>query len=183
MPKKVKKNTRSLRTHRPYTPSFAADETDSCAAPAWTVEESDELEKWINQLGNKWEDISEKLNRTPSSCRNRWQRIMKGRKYIEQGVFKQRCSRCGAPRRGHVCGVLKPLSGNETHIPPPPPSPICDTRPSSPPPHEPPAPPPSVAPASPLLQGGVGSWEHELEFKLAVMAKVSLPFFDLQVEP
>ena len=42
--------------------------------------------------------------RSVSSVRNRWQRIEKGRKLREAGhASKNRCQRCGAPKRGHVC--------------------------------------------------------------------------------
>jgi len=41
-----------------------------------------------------------------SSVRNRWQRIEKGRKLREAGhESKNRCQRCGHPKRGHVCSA------------------------------------------------------------------------------
>ncbi|EOD07964.1 hypothetical protein EMIHUDRAFT_217991 [Emiliania huxleyi CCMP1516] len=83
---------------------------------AWEPEEDRTILRLLGELGPKWSRIvlslpgacaplaSRKHRRSVSSVRNRWQRIEKGRKLREAGhASKNRCQRCGAPKRGHVC--------------------------------------------------------------------------------
>jgi len=72
---------------------------------AWDPEEDNIIITLLNQLGPKWSRIVQQLpGRSVSSVRNRWQRIEKGRKLREAGQeSKNRCQRCGQPKRGHVC--------------------------------------------------------------------------------
>lgn len=72
---------------------------------AWDPEEDNIIISSLEQLGPKWSRIVQRLpGRSVSSVRNRWQRIEKGRKLREAGhESKNRCQRCGMPKRGHVC--------------------------------------------------------------------------------
>lgn len=72
---------------------------------AWEPEEDTIIIHLIGELGPKWSRIVQQLpGRSVSSVRNRWQRIEKGRKLRETGQeSKNRCQRCGHPKRGHVC--------------------------------------------------------------------------------
>ena len=151
---------------------------DGCVA--WSVAESVDLETFITSYGNRWEQIAAELNRSPSSCRNRWQRIQKGRQDLMKGNFKQRCRFCGAPRRGHVCFIgelaLKPIL-NTVYSRPLPPSPISKFRPSTP---STVSSPPTHIQASPQLPSschGVGAWQEELELKMLLTTGITAPFF------
>jgi len=72
---------------------------------AWEPEEDQTIIRLLGELGPKWSRIVQQLpGRSVSSVRNRWQRIEKGRKLREAGhESKNRCQRCGHPKRGHVC--------------------------------------------------------------------------------
>eukprot|EP00310_Coccolithus_braarudii_P012212 CAMPEP_0183346098 /NCGR_PEP_ID=MMETSP0164_2-20130417/11309_1 /TAXON_ID=221442 /ORGANISM="Coccolithus pelagicus ssp braarudi, Strain PLY182g" /LENGTH=319 /DNA_ID=CAMNT_0025517317 /DNA_START=302 /DNA_END=1261 /DNA_ORIENTATION=- len=74
---------------------------------AWDPEEDNIIITLLGQLGPKWSRIVQQLpGRSVSSVRNRWQRIEKGRKLREAGhESKNRCQRCGQPKRGHVCNA------------------------------------------------------------------------------
>jgi len=74
---------------------------------AWDPEEDNVIITLLDQLGPKWSRIVQQLpGRSVSSVRNRWQRIEKGRKLREAGKeSKNRCQRCGMPKRGHVCAA------------------------------------------------------------------------------
>jgi hypothetical protein len=74
---------------------------------AWEPEEDNTIIRCLEELGPKWSKIVQQLpGRSVSSVRNRWQRIEKGRKLREAGhESKNRCQRCGHPKRGHVCSV------------------------------------------------------------------------------
>merc|ERR1711971_610634 len=76
---------------------------------AWEPEEDECITMLLDQFGPKWTRIVQQLpGRTVSSCRNRWQRIEKGNKMRAAGLeSKNRCQRCGEPRRGHICRVSK----------------------------------------------------------------------------
>ena len=80
---------------------------------AWDPEEDNIIITLLNQLGPKWSRIVQQLpGRSVSSVRNRWQRIEKGRKLREAGQeSKNRCQRCGQPKRGHVCTAKLRVSG------------------------------------------------------------------------
>lgn len=84
---------------------------------AWDPEEDNIIITLLGQLGPKWSRIVQQLpGRTVSSVRNRWQRIEKGRKLREAGQeSKNRCQRCGQPKRGHVCNAklrARPAAGD-----------------------------------------------------------------------
>lgn len=72
---------------------------------AWEPEEDRLIIELLGELGPRWSKIVQALpGRTISSIRNRWQRIEKGRKLLEEGAeSKNRCQICGEPKRGHVC--------------------------------------------------------------------------------
>lgn len=72
---------------------------------AWEPEEDNTILRLLAEMGPKWSRIVQQLpGRSVSSVRNRWQRIEKGRKLREAGhESKNRCQRCGHPKRGHVC--------------------------------------------------------------------------------
>jgi len=74
-------------------------------AKQWEPEEDLLIIEYHGKLGPKWKDIAERLpGRSVASVRNRHQRIEKGRKLREDGFeTKNRCHRCGEPRRGHTC--------------------------------------------------------------------------------
>jgi hypothetical protein len=42
---------------------------------------------------------------TPAMVRNRFMRLMKGRELASKGGARNKCGKCGALKRGHVCGV------------------------------------------------------------------------------
>ena len=63
----------------------------------WSGEETALLFANIDKYGNKWGKMD--INgRSVSSIRNRWARLRS--KYIKG---KNRCSKCGMIRRGHIC--------------------------------------------------------------------------------
>lgn len=72
---------------------------------AWEPEEDDIIMMLLDQLGPKWSLFVKQLpGRSVSSVRNRWQRIDKGNKMRAAGQeSRNRCQRCGEPKRGHVC--------------------------------------------------------------------------------
>jgi len=95
---------------------------------AWDPEEDEIIITLLNELGPKWSRIVQQLpGRSVSSVRNRWQRIEKGRKLREAGQeSKNRCQRCGQPKRGHVCtaklknrggGVVVAISSRTYEVP------------------------------------------------------------------
>ena len=71
---------------------------------AWTGEEDTRLLKLIEQHGPSWSVIEESFpTRTVASIRNRYQRILRGRR--EPG--RNRCLRCGQLKRGHTCTAAR----------------------------------------------------------------------------
>ena len=68
----------------------------------WTAEEDVLLLAAIKRHGTSWKRIEPIFpTRTTSSFRNRYQRILIGKK--ERG--KNRCLRCGKIKRGHTCNM------------------------------------------------------------------------------
>jgi hypothetical protein len=64
----------------------------------WSGQETALLLANVDKYGNQWEKMD--INgRTVSSIRNRWARLTS--KHIKKG--KNRCSKCGMLRRGHIC--------------------------------------------------------------------------------
>lgn len=59
----------------------------------------------VREVGPKWKIIKDQLpGRTVAMVRNRWMRIEKGRKKLEEGGdVKNRCQACGEPKLGHIC--------------------------------------------------------------------------------
>tara|TARA_B100000524_G_scaffold314526_1_gene192305 strand:+ start:155 stop:1117 length:963 start_codon:yes stop_codon:yes gene_type:complete len=72
---------------------------------AWDPEEDQIIISSLERLGPKWSKIVQRLpGRSVASIRNRWQRIENGRRLRAAGHHpKNRCQRCGLPKRGHVC--------------------------------------------------------------------------------
>ena len=71
---------------------------------AWEPEEDALILKLVGEVGTKWKTINKSLvNRTTASVRNRYARIKRGEKLIEEGAaLKNRCHACGEIKRGHV---------------------------------------------------------------------------------
>ncbi|EOD40229.1 hypothetical protein EMIHUDRAFT_446796 [Emiliania huxleyi CCMP1516] len=120
---------------------------------AWEPEEDLTILRLLGEcaqsgLGPNWSRIAVSLpGRTVSSVRNRWQRIEKGRKLREAGhAFKNRCQRCGAPKRGHVCLAKLDQRASADAV-----AAAGLGQPTPPPPsqHRSPAPAPTPAPAPP----------------------------------
>ena len=64
----------------------------------WSTKETALLLANVDKYGNQWKKMD--INgRTVSSIRNRWSRLTY--KHIKKG--KNRCSKCGMIRRGHIC--------------------------------------------------------------------------------
>jgi len=59
------------------------------------------------RLGPRWSTIaSEFPGRTVSSIRNRFLRLQNGNKLRDEGkITKNRCSKCGLPKKGHICSA------------------------------------------------------------------------------
>lgn len=76
---------------------------------AWSSEETVALLHLQKLYGNRWKLCGLILNRSQSSTRNKFQRMAAADAKVN------RCRKCGAFRRGHVC-LTRPL-------PAPPPSP------------------------------------------------------------
>lgn len=72
---------------------------------AWEPEEDALILKLVGEIGTKWKTINKNLvNRTTSSVRNRYARIKRGEKLIQEGAaLKNRCHACGEIKRGHIC--------------------------------------------------------------------------------
>lgn len=92
---------------------------------AWTGDEDALLLRLIERHGTSWKVISEQMpNRTVSSMRNRYQRIIRG----QQGTGKNMCLKCGQVKRGHSCGrrndvdagsvASSVLQGDDDDVPP-----------------------------------------------------------------
>ncbi|KAG8458218.1 hypothetical protein KFE25_001510 [Diacronema lutheri] len=84
-------------------PSDDAEE----AAAQWTAAEDLITTEAVQRFGCKWNLISSLVpGRTAASVRNRWHRIRRAARRREtesapEGVYK--CSRCGLPKKGHMC--------------------------------------------------------------------------------
>ena len=70
----------------------------------WEPEEDRLLIETLGMIGPRWAKIAARVGRSVASIRNRWQRINKGHRLLQEGgPYRQRCVVCGEPRRGHVC--------------------------------------------------------------------------------
>lgn len=68
-------------------------------ARQWTAAETKELIELQSRNGNAWASFALHFRRSPSSVRNKYQRITKA----AVSRCKNKCKACGKPRRGHVC--------------------------------------------------------------------------------
>jgi hypothetical protein len=68
-------------------------------ARPWTASETRELIQLQSVNGNSWGAYAFHFKRSPSSVRNKYQRITKASSL----TCKNKCKMCGKPRRGHVC--------------------------------------------------------------------------------
>lgn len=66
----------------------------------WKDDDALKLLKMIDKLGTKWKQIGDILGRSQNSVRNKFQRIQKGA-YMTSSI--QKCRKCGARRKGHIC--------------------------------------------------------------------------------
>ena len=143
----------------------------AAAAPKndpWTYDENEILlvraRDCLDSRGRpKWAQVAKGLpRRTPQEARCRWRR-MNDAKVRPGATFRNKCSTCGQPRRGHICpgvnsaaaAAYKLAALREPKLP----------KPAAPPPPPPPAPPPRAWP----LQPGVSA--------RAAKAPRSLPAF------
>lgn len=71
----------------------------------WQPHEDIRIMQLIHQLGPRWSSIATHFpGRTAASVRNRFLRLDQGHKQREAGVItKNRCARCGLPKKGHIC--------------------------------------------------------------------------------
>lgn len=88
-------------------PREAPGEEAEEASAQWTAAEDQITTEAVERFGCKWNLISSLVpGRTAASVRNRWHRIRRAARRRESesatdGVYK--CSRCGAPKKGHMC--------------------------------------------------------------------------------
>lgn len=69
-------------------------------ARTWNSVEDMTLFELIKMHGKKWEQFTTHFpGRTASAIRNRHQRVM----FAQRQTHRQKCSKCGLPRRGHTC--------------------------------------------------------------------------------
>lgn len=68
----------------------------------WDKDETLLLLTLRRQMGNRWERIGAKLRRSPSSVRNKYNRMKRACEHPGKGNV---CQRCGMRKKGHVCGV------------------------------------------------------------------------------
>ena len=68
----------------------------------WDREETLLLLKLRAEMGNWWKKIGARLRRSPSSVRNKYNRMKRA---CEQPGKGNVCHRCGMRKRGHVCGL------------------------------------------------------------------------------
>ena len=74
----------------------------------WSTAEDTTLLWLIKEYDTKWSRmLSYFPGRSVSALRNRWQRILRGRRLVMEGKAKNRCKACGLPKSGHVCKMLK----------------------------------------------------------------------------
>jgi hypothetical protein len=96
---------RAIPMERPHTAHAFAQEDDSSAQ--WSAAEDQITTEAVERFGCKWNLISSLVpGRTPASVRNRWHRIRRAarrRENAELPTSIYKCSRCGAPKKGHVC--------------------------------------------------------------------------------
>lgn len=73
----------------------------------WDPNEDTRLLDYHTQLGGRWKQIAAMFGtanpRTPAMVRNRFLRIEKGRKIAAQGGARNKCGKCGAIKKGHIC--------------------------------------------------------------------------------
>jgi len=68
----------------------------------WDRDETLLLLTLRSEMGNRWEKIGSKLHRSPSSVRNKYNRMKRACEHPGKGNV---CQRCGMRKKGHVCGV------------------------------------------------------------------------------
>ena len=77
----------------------------------WDRDEILLLLKLRMEMGNRWERIGDRLRRSPSSVRNKYNRMKRACEHPGKGNV---CHRCGMRKRGHVCGLAPaPARGEE----------------------------------------------------------------------
>lgn len=82
----------------------------------WEPHEDILILELIKQHGRKWEVLKLSFpGRSTSSIRNRWQRMQKFTL-----TSKNKCARCGLPKRGHICKVAPSLPPSPVELPPSP---------------------------------------------------------------
>lgn len=71
----------------------------------WTTDDDNRLLQLQMELGKtKWKAIASSMpGRSVASVRNRFFRIDRGARLVQEGKGKNRCTRCGEMKRGHVC--------------------------------------------------------------------------------
>lgn len=78
-------------------------------ARSWSPEEDQRLLQLHSDMPGRWKEVSRLMGevnpRTPAMVRNRYLRIMKGRAMAHDGTARNKCGKCGAIKRGHVCTV------------------------------------------------------------------------------
>lgn len=79
-------------------------------ARAWDAGEDDKIRAMVLEHGPRWSMIAEALcdmgfeERSTSAIRNRFSRIVKAERLVQQGVEPRNlCGRCGQKKRGHTC--------------------------------------------------------------------------------
>lgn len=85
---------------------------------SWSPEEDQLLLSLFEEQGPRWKHIASTLgdvqNRTPAMVRNRYLRILKGRKRASEGLSRNKCGRCGQLKQGHVCTAVTNVSPSLT---------------------------------------------------------------------
>ena len=84
----------------------------------FSAEEDAHLASLMETMGPKWKTIAEAMSaavpdappRTAAMVRNRFLRVQKGKREAEEGKARNKCGRCGALKKGHVCTVGKALA-------------------------------------------------------------------------
>lgn len=92
-------------------PSGASDKHGSANGISWAVDDCALAMQLINHHGKHWKRIAEEFNRGCSGpARNHqqircwWWRHMQGEKTGDgAGKSRNKCRRCGEPKRGHIC--------------------------------------------------------------------------------
>jgi len=77
-------------------------------AQLWSTDDDQTLLKFVRDNGPTWKNAQSVLPRRNSAqARARFYRLYRGERHATDGLAKRKCSRCAAPKAGHMCGSVE----------------------------------------------------------------------------